>query len=232
MKAVLISGSYKKLEIAKEIVEFIKINQTTEKIISFIAADFEDFESNKKFSSKLISLFEQQSLFFQKIHIIDSSKSKSEMISNLKESNVIFLLGGDTLKQIDYINKFSLKKYIKMDDKIILGISAGAINLSNRVVLAKDEDDNIPNLSIYEGIGITNINIEPHCDFKNTKHFSELEEASLYSPIILMNDDCFIIINDDQYKYFGSYIILDKKKLFYNNKKCDLSFFLKEINYD
>lgn len=232
MKAVLIGGSYKEIEIAKEIVEFIKINQTTEKIISFIAADFEDFDANKNFSNKLINLFEQQSLFFEKIHIIDSLKSKSEMISNLKESNIIFLLGGDTLKQIDYINKFSLKKYIKMNDKIIIGISAGAINLSDRVVLAKDEDDNIPKLSIYDGLGITNINIEPHCDFKNAKHFVELEEASLYSPIILMNEDCFIIVNDDEYKYFGSYVILDKKNLFYNNKKCTLSFFLKEIDYD
>lgn len=232
MKAVLISGSYKEIKIEKEIIEFIKINIKNEKIISFIASDFEDYEFNKKFVNKLINLFEQQSLFFEKVHIIDSIKSKSEMIMNLKESNTIFLLGGDTLKQIDSINDFSLKKYIKKNDKIILGISAGAINLAKRVVLAKDEEDNIPQLSIYEGLGITDINIEPHCDFRNKKHFSELEEASLYSPIIVMNDDCFIIYNNGQYRYFGSYIILDKKNIFYNNKKCSLDYFLEEINYD
>lgn len=232
MKAVLISGSYKEIRIEQEIVNFIKKYSTKEKNISFIASDFEDYEFNKKFVDKLVNAFKQKSLLFDKINIIDLQKNQTDMISSLKESNLIFLLGGDTLKQIDYINKFSLTKIINDDKKIILGISAGAINLSNEVVLAKDEDDNIPELSIYRGIGISNINIEPHCDFNNKKHIIEIEEASLYSPIILMNEDCFIIIDDDKYQYFGSYIIMDKKELFYKNQKCTLEFFLKEINYD
>lgn len=231
MKTILISGSYKGLNLPKEIIEFIKKNIKDQKIISFIASDFEDNEGTKKFVDELVNLFEEHSVNFEKVHVIDSSKTQYEMHLNLEESNLIFLLGGDTLKQIKYIEKYSLKGLIKQENKIILGISAGAINLSSKVVLAKDELDNIPELSIYEGIGISNINIEPHCDFKNKKHFLELEEASMYSPILLMNDDCFIIIEDDKYKYYGSYIILDKKMLFYKNKKFSLDKFLKQINY-
>lgn len=232
MKAILISGSYKGISIPKEAIEFIEKNLDNNKVISFIASDFEDNEGTKKFVDKLIKLFKEYSMIFDEIHIIDSLKTKTEMHSNLEDSNLIFLLGGDTLKQIKYIEKYSLKELIKKEDKIILGISAGAINLSSKVILAKDESDNIPALSIYEGIGISNINIEPHCDFKNKKHFLELEEASLYSPILLMNDDCFIIIEDENYNYYGSYIILDKKELFFKNKKYTLDKFLMEINYD
>lgn len=231
MKAILISGSYKGLSIPKEAIKFIEKNIKDNKVISFIASDFEDNEGTKKFVDKLVNLFKEHSVNFEKVHVIDSSKTQYEMHLNLEESNLVFLLGGDTLKQIKYIEKYSLKELIKKEDKIILGISAGAINLSSKVVLAKDELDNIPELSIYEGIGISNINIEPHCDFKNKKHFLELEEASMYSPILLMNDDCFIIIEDDKYKYYGSYIILDKKMLFYKNKKFSLDKFLKQINY-
>ncbi|MBQ3021054.1 MAG: Type 1 glutamine amidotransferase-like domain-containing protein [Bacilli bacterium] len=232
MKAVLISGSFKGLSIPKEVVEFINKHVKFKKCITFIASDFEDYEGNKKFTNKLVNLFEEQSIIFEKVNIIDCLKTKEEMHSNLIESNLVFLLGGDTLKQIEFINKFSLKELLKKEDKIILGISAGAINLAKNVVLAKDESDNIPELSMYEGIGITDINIEPHCDFRNQKHFKELEEASLYSSILLMNDDCFIIIEDDKYNYYGSYIILNKKNIYFNNKKCTLEDFLVEINYD
>lgn len=232
MKAVLISGSYKGISISNDIINFINKHIKNKKIISFIASDFEDHEGNKKFTNKLLNSFEEQFVTFEHTHIIDCLKTKEEMYSNLKESNIIFLLGGDTLKQIEYINKFSLKEQIKKENKIILGISAGAINLGTNIVLAKDESDNINELSMYEGIGISNINVEPHCDFKNEKHIEELEEASLYSPILLMNDDCFITIEDDKYNYYGSYIILDKKKMYFKNKECLLEDFLSEINYD
>lgn len=232
MRAVLISGSYKGLSIPKEIIQFINKYIKSNKVISFIASDFEDYEGNKKFVNKLVDLFKEQSITFKKVYIIDSLKTKPETHSNLKESNLVFLLGGDTLKQIEYINKFSLKELIKKEDKIVLGISAGAINLGTKVVLAKDESDNIPELSMYEGIGVTNINVEPHCEFRNQKHFKELEEASLYSPILLMNDDCFIIVENDKYSYYGSYIILDKKNTYFNNKECTLEDFLSEIKYD
>ena len=129
MKTILISGSYKGLNLPKEIIEFIKKNIKDQKIISFIASDFEDNEGTKKFVDELVNLFEEHSVNFEKVHVIDSSKTQYEMHLNLEESNLIFLLGGDTLKQIKYIEKYSLKGLIKQENKIILGISAGAINL-------------------------------------------------------------------------------------------------------
>ena len=48
-------------------------------------------------------------------------------------------------------NYLYLKKYINDVNKIVIGISAGAINMAEKVVLAKDVEDNIPNLSIYKG---------------------------------------------------------------------------------
>ena len=168
----------------------------------------------------------------KKIYIIDSRKTKEEMVCDLKKSNIIFLLGGDTLKQINFINKYDLKDHINRDDAIIMGISAGAINLAKKVILAKDEQDNIPELSIYDGIGVTDINIEPHCDFNNKKHWKELKEASLYSKIVVMHDDCFIIIEDDKCNYYGSYLILNKKEITYKNNKTTLQEFIKDINYE
>jgi len=231
MKAILISGSYKKIEMPENIVEFI-MKKTQKYKICFISADFSDYISNDKYVKKLIFSFEEHKLKFDEIEIIDKRLLKSEMIEAIKNRNIIFLLGGDTLKQIKSINEYGLKKYIFNDNKIVIGMSAGAINMANKVILAKDEEDNIPELSIYKGLGITDINIEPHCDFKNNKHWQELEKASFIGKLLIMNDNCYIIIDDNIIHYYGDYCFLNKGKLFYKDNEMTLENFLKEINYD
>ena len=208
---------------------FINKNIKTNKRISFIPASFNEYDANDHSANKLLSLFANKKMYFKNIKIIDNRMSKNEMINNIKNSNIVFLLGGDTLKQIDYINKYNLKAVIKNKHKIIIGISAGAINMAEKVVLAKDKDDNIPQLSIYDGLAITPLNIEPHCDFKNTEHWKDLTDASKYSRIIIMNDDCFIIGNDDKIKYYGIYLYLKNGTITYNGRECTLECFLKEV---
>ena len=232
MKAVLISGSFKKIEIPQNIINFINNKIQTTKKISFIAASFNDYEKNDKFVNKLLNAFEDKKIYFDNISIIDSRTKKNEMINNIKNSNIIFILGGDTLKQIKSIKNYGLKKHISDNNKIIIGISAGAINMAKQVVLAKDIEDNIPNLSIYKGLGITNINIEPHCDFNNKVHWQDLLEASMYTNLVVMHDDSYIIIDDDNIKYYGHYLTLKKGKVYYNSNECSLERFVKEIIND
>lgn len=232
MKAVLISGSLKKLEIYDKIISFINENIKEEKIISFVASTFDEYNNNDYFVNKLVHLFNEKNIFFDKVNIIDSRISNLDMKVKINNSNIIFLLGGDTLKQIDYINKYDLKDVIKNNNKIIIGISAGAINMATKVVLAKDEEDNISELSLYDGVGITDINIEPHCNFNSHNHWQELCEASNYSKIVVMNDDCFVIINDNEINYYGTYLFLNKGKIEYNGHECSLKEFLKEIDND
>ena len=229
MKAVLISGSYTKKEIANDIINFINNNITNDKNISFVASEFEKYEDNDKSVNNLLKEFEKKNLKFNNYYIIDSRYSKESMIENIIKSNIIFLLGGDTLEQIKQIKNYNLDKYIKDNNKIIIGISAGAINMAKRVVLAKDIEDNIPNLSIYEGLGITDINIEPHCDFHNKIHWEDLIEASMHTNLIVMHDDVYIIINEKEINYYGNYINLNKGKIYYNNKEILLKDFLEII---
>lgn len=232
MKSVLISGSFKKIEIPQNVINFINDNLSKEKNISFIVSTFKEFEKNDKFAGKLLDAFKEKKLIFNKIFLIDSRCSKKEMINNIKESNIIFILGGDTLKQIKSIKHYGLKSHINDSNKIVIGISAGAINMANKVVLAKDIEDNISSLSIYKGLGITNINIEPHCEFTNKEHWKDLIEASMYTNLVVMHDDSYIILDGDDITYYGHYLILKKGKIYYNGDECSLKEFLKVIEYD
>lgn len=231
MKYVLMSGSLKKMEIYQEIIDFLNQNILEEgRIISFIPCDFDEYNENDKFVNKLINLFEDKNYKFNQVNIVDNRLSKKEMISNIKNSSIVFMLGGDTLNQISNINKYNLKEVIR-DTKIVIGMSAGSINMAKKVVLAKDPDDNIPELSIYEGVGITDINIEPHCEFTNHEHWLELEKASTISDIVVMNDDAYIIV-DETATYYGKYVVLKNKKIYYNGKIITLESLIKEVMYD
>ena len=232
MKYVLMSGSFKRMEIYQEIINFLNKYSLNNKKIAFIAADFNSFEDNDKYIKKIVKLFSDKKFEFNTIYTIDNRIISSKMKKNIKNSDIIFLLGGDTLDQIKSIDKYKLKNYIKEKNKIVIGMSAGSINMAKNVVLAKDEEDGIPELSIYEGIGITDLNIEPHCDFSNKKHWKEIEKASTYSDIIVMHDDCYIIVDDEIINYYGSYIKMTNSIIYYNNKKCTLEKFKEEINYD
>ena len=231
MKSVLISGSFNHIEVSYDVVDFINDNLVKEYNIAFVASDFYDYYLNDKFVDKLLTAFKDKKMFFNDVFVIDSRNSKNNMIDKLKKSNIVFLLGGDTLKQIKSINEYELKEYIVDIDKIVIGISAGAINMAEKVVLARDIDDNIPELSIYEGLGITNINIEPHCDFNNKVHWEDLVEASMYTSLVVMHDDAYIIIDDNNVNYFGHYFILKNGVIYFNGKKSSLDEFLKDIDY-
>ena len=232
MLSILMSGSFKKIEVPDNIINFIKKNAKGDYTICFISADFDDFIGNDKFVNKLINEFSRKNINFKNISIIDNRINNNQMISKIRNNKIIFLLGGDTLKQIKSINEFDLKKYINQKEKIIFGLSAGAINMANKVVLAKDIDDNIPQLSIYAGIGITDINIEPHCDFRNKEHWNNLIEASFVNKIVVMNDDSYIIIDNDDVRFYGGYCILENGIIKYKNKEIELDKFLEEIEYD
>ena len=211
----------------KEIIEFLNKNINEKKVISFVACEFDDYEGNDHFKDKLIRLFKEKEYSFDNTYVIDDRLTKEEMINSINNSSIVFMLGGDTIEQISNVNKYELKESI-INNKIVIGMSAGSINMAKKVVLAADPEDNIPELSVYEGLGLTNINIEPHCEFNNKEHWIELEKASEINEIVVMNDDAFIICDED-IKYYGTYLILKNKEVYINGEKKSLEFFMEDI---
>lgn len=230
MKYILMSGSLKTNEIPNKIINFLNKNIKKVNNISFVTSTFEDCEKNDHYVEKMIKSFAEKNIKFKNIYTIDSRLTEDEMKKNINSSDIVFILGGNTLKQMEYINKYNLKKAINNEKHILIGVSAGAINMARKVVLAKDLSDDIPSLSIYEGIGVSDYNIEPHCDFNDNVHFKDLIEASFYTNLIIMNDNCFIIVNNKSKKIYGDYFYLKKGNIYYKKKKCNLDYFLKEIN--
>lgn len=123
----------------------------------------------------------------------------------IEEADIIVLAGGPMLKQISSIHEYGLAPALREQQGITIGISVGSINMAKRVVLAKDMSDDIPELSIYEGISLTNINIEPHLGDASFEHTEEIRQAARYAPMYGLYDERFILeVNGDK-RFFGPY---------------------------
>ena len=98
MKAVLMSGSYKKIEIEKNIIDFIIKNTKEKRNICFIAADFNDYILTDKLTNKLLIAFEENKLKFNYNYIVDTRIKKQEMINYIKshKNYVGFANDGDS----------------------------------------------------------------------------------------------------------------------------------------
>ena len=89
--------------------------------------------------------------------------------------------------------------------------------MASNVALARDIDDNIPDHSFYKGVGLVNINIEPHFDLNNTIHNKDIIEISKSNEIICLPDPSFIRIENDDIKIIGDYYIYDKEGNLHKN---------------
>ena len=189
-----------------EFIERLKRYYIQQGSLVFIASDFTVHDRTDKYMNLFVHMFKEKGIVFDHIQVIDSRVSKVEALELLKKADIVWLSGGDTLKQIDSIKEHDLIPYLQTRDGITIGMSAGSINMAKRVVLAQDTEDNRLGLSIYDGIGLVDINIEPHFDTERKEHMNDIYEASKHAIIYGLSDHSFIEVVGDSIEFFGPYI--------------------------
>lgn len=150
-----------------EVANYFKNDMVLYKNIVFIPTNFENMEKVNGYANIDVSWFKEIGINLNGITVLNDTMTKEEMFISIENADIIFLMGGDTLKQNDFLMKNDLKPIIKTFKKVVIGISAGAINLSNISLCSKDEEDGVEKTITYEGIGRINYTIEPHFDIDN-----------------------------------------------------------------
>ena len=128
-----------------------------------IASDADNYEQNDYYLKLDMDVLAMSGINFKENVVLDN-RNKDDIVNVFKNSSLIFLSGGDTLKQNIFFNEINLKEYIKNIDACIVGIRAGAINSAKIVFNSPEEEKDLTNPSILEGLGLTTINVEPHFD--------------------------------------------------------------------
>ena len=159
--------------------------------ILFVPGDY-DNEKYTIYKDKIISWFDNIGISFKENHLVS-------LDDELNDYDVIFLMGGNPIKQIEIINKINLKNLINKA-KVVIGVSAGAINLSNEAIYYNDYSEKI---EIYDGIGLTDINVYPHFDINNKEFLEEVKMVSKIKTLIALPNESFIKLDDEQIEFCG-----------------------------
>ncbi len=188
---------------SKYLKQDIKENQ----IITFIASTFDNHEQNIMHKNKTLNFFSKINITFKKNYLIDNNVTKEEAKEFIKKSNIIYLMGGDTYLQNNSLDEYELKPLIK-EKSFIIGVSAGSLNQTKRVVY-QDYND----IKDYEGLGFTNISIYPHLDFLNIDYLKELFKISKITKLVALPNSSFIRIENNKEMFIGDYYEIENEKI-------------------
>lgn len=143
MITYIFSGFNPKEHFGKEVSNFFKEDMKKCKSIVFIPGNFDNPDKVKRYALTDIEWFKEININLEDIDILDNNMQEDIMKEKLKKTDIIFIMGGDTQKQNIFLEKYNLKETIKTSKGIVIGISAGAINLGIDSLCSKDLDDGI-----------------------------------------------------------------------------------------
>ena len=94
---------------SNEIAELMKKVIKRRKKFAFIASEFEKFhEMTDQYFREILQLFQEIGIDFETSYVIDGRMKKEEAKDAVQLADVVWLSGGDTIKQYQYLVKYEL----------------------------------------------------------------------------------------------------------------------------
>lgn len=169
--------------------------------IAFIPGEFNDKSKVERYVGTDVEWFKEIGINLNKVIILNDEMDSLYMNQSLINSDIIFIMGGNTQKQNEFLEKNKLKETIKNFKGIVIGVSAGAINLGKTSICSKDPDDGVEKTEVYNGIGRINFTIEPHFDINNVNLLNEeLYPNSKQNKIYGLPNDTGVKIIDNSFE--------------------------------
>ncbi|AWE08505.1 cyanophycinase [Lysinibacillus sp. 2017] len=161
------------------------------------------------------SWFDEADIMFDEYHLINYRVQKEDAQTLIQNASVIFLLGGNTLNQNSFLIEYNLSVAIKKSNAVVMGASAGAINMSAKWLCSKSFGYNVEISSVYDGIGLDNFSVLSHFDLENniTLVQRELSPLSEEINIYASNNDCAVRVKGDKIDILGNVYLISNSKI-------------------
>lgn len=167
---------------------------------AFIASEFEaDYKKTDEYFRLFLNMFREKGMIFQEACVIDGRMTKKYAQKKVQEADVVWVSGGDTIAEYEYLLEYGLDEIIRQHAGVVIGMSAGAINLSQTSICTLSCGH--CEQKIYPGLGCVNISVEPHFVAENVAE--ELLELSKQYVLYGLCDDGIIVCHNDKIEFFG-----------------------------
>ena len=154
----------------------------------FVSAWPEDAQRNDSDLAGMYEMFLQYCMSFDRHCVIDRRMGAQEAVAAVQKASCVFLMGGHPGQQLRLIQDLGLAGAIEGFAPVVLGVSAGAINMAERALDTKES------LAPYAGLGLANITVKPHFSLSDRQVLSTLLQISMELPICAMADDSAIFV--------------------------------------
>ena len=194
------------LDNENQILDNIKRCLSRTKRIVNISNNPQNFENNDMYAKLTFESFEKTGFnFSEKIVLDDRNKKNAESI--LKNADIIILSGGKISCQNEFFNEIKLKKILRDYKGVVIGVSAGTMNLCKKVFNFPEELIELDEQRWFEGLGFYDESIIPHFDGDTKSYQTKCEEIDIVNDFILpasrecdfvgLKNGAYILIEDD-----------------------------------
>ena len=170
-----------------EIALVLRENLLRREKLVFISAWPTDYVQNDDDSDGMHEMFAERGMAFAERRVIDRRMSAADGVKQVRAADCIFLMGGDVTLQIALIRDLGLSSELQASNAVILGVSAGAMNMGRYVAEIWESK------AMYEGLGLTDITVKGHYT-EDAWFIPALKEISGIRPVAVMEDESAIFI--------------------------------------
>ena len=189
-----------------EIAQVLSENLPVRNKLVFISAWPEDHARNDDDSRGMHQMFAERGIGFAAHHVIDRRTSAEEAAKLVRAADCVFLMGGDPMLQMGLIRDLGLASELRESRAMILGVSAGAMNMGRRVAEIWESK------AFYEGLGLADITIKSHYT-EGDWFVPLLKELSREHPIVAMENESAIFVKEDGRRVLGRTYLFDKGEI-------------------
>ena len=167
--------------------------------IAFIASDFALHDTTDYYFHIFYDKFIKAGLEFKGAYVVDSRMTFDEAKQAVAQADLVWISGGDTPVEMKYLKQYGLVDVIRQHRGVVLGMSAGTLNLAQTTVCSRWLHDG--QFDMYEGIGLVDITVESHFD---VNHISdEIYDFSREHELYELCDESFIICQNGKKEFYG-----------------------------
>lgn len=124
----------------------------------------EDIEGLQAHLSFFTEQLAEAGITFKEQILLSSAMSYKEQCNYINNANLIYFMGGYPFAQKEFIVRNKLENALHSYQGVILGISAGAMNMSKYIIMVTDGPDS-NKTRVEDGLGLANFSVFPHCAF-------------------------------------------------------------------
>ena len=155
---------------------FLIENHDATKDCVFVPSSLIEYPKAYQFEEDLVEKLGTMGISFQNVHRLNALTSRKEARRCIETATFIYLHGGNPLVLYETLKFFGILKAIKKASCNIIGLSAGAMVMSEHIVLTPTSEA-YPDFVIKKGLGFGPFNIMPHVNCE-----------TIYWPIVSTGD--------------------------------------------